>query len=207
MPLALQARRAVVGSFCMTHSVLIVSGLGLLCFPLWLLRPRGIGLSGFDQRGWPRGLALLLAVIDVARASAGAWLLLRALPHLPQIAVLGRWQAPAFVAAAVAVGLLVQTLTWRDEDFVFAPVPYALGLVVAIAHPIVLAIILPMAVGSAMAIRAWAAGLLGLGVGLAAVGLAVTQQDWRIGLLCGIAFCFPVLVSAMAGRHLGWPRK
>ena len=164
-------------------------------------------MSGFDQRAWPRGLALLLAVVDAARASAGAWLLLRGLPGLPPIAALGRWQDPAFVAAAIAVGLLIQTLVWRDEDFVFAPVPYALGLVATLAHPIVLVIVLPLAVGSAMAIRAWAAGLLGLGVGLAAVGLAVTQQDWRVGLLCGTAFCFPVLVSAMAGRHLGWPRK
>jgi hypothetical protein len=137
-----------------------------------------------------------LAVIDAVRASAGAWLLLRGLPGLPPIATLGRWQDAGFLAAAIAIGLLIQTLVWRDEDYVFAPVPYALGLVAAIAHPIVLAIVLPLAVGSAMAVRAWAAGLLGLGFGLAGVGL-----------LCGIAFCFPVLVSTMAGRHFGWPRK
>ncbi len=111
------------------------------------------------------------------------------------------------MSVAAALGLLIQTLVWRDEDFVFAPVPYALGLLAGLAHPIVLVIVLPLAIGSAMAVRAWAAGLLAGGVGLAAVGLAVTQQDWRLGLLSGISFCLPVLISAMAGRHMGWPRK
>ena len=191
----------------MTHPALIAIGLGLLCFPLWLLRPRLSRLAGFDQRAWPRGRNLVLAIVDVARASAGVKLLLNGLPGLERIPALGSWQEAAFMAAAVLLGLLVQTLVWRDEDFVFAPVPYMLGLVIALAHPIVLVIALPLAVGSGMAIRAWAAGILGSGIGLAVVGLAVTQQDWRMGLLCGVVFCVPVLISALAGRHMGWPRK
>lgn len=191
----------------MTHAALLALGLGLLLFPLWLLRARASRLAGFDQRAWPRGLNLPLAFADAGRAYAGAWLVLRGLPGLDRVVALGRWQEAAFMAAAVAAGLLIQTLAWRDEDFVFAPVPYLLGLLAAFSHPIVLVIVLPLAIGSAMAVRAWAAGLLGGGIGLAAVGLAVTQQDWRLGLLCGVAFCLPVLVSAMAGRHLGWPRK
>ncbi len=191
----------------MTHPALIAIGLGLLCFPLWLLRPPLSRLAGFDQRAWPRGRNLVLTIVDVVRASAGAKLLLNGLPGLERVAALGLWQEAAFMAAAILLGLLVQTLVWRDEDFVFAPVPYMLGLVIALAHPIVLVIALPLAVGSGMAIRAWAAGILGGGIGLAVVGLAVTQQDWRMGLLCGVIFCVPVLISALAGRHMGWPRK
>jgi len=191
----------------MTHAALIALGLGLLFFPLWLLRARASRLAGFDQRALPRGLNLPLTVLDAGRAYGAAWLLLRGLPGLERIGAMGRWQEAALMAGAVAVGLLIQTLVWRDEDFVFAPVPYMLGLLAAFSHPIVLVIVLPLAIGSAMAVRAWAAGLLGGGIGLGVVGLAVTQQDWRLGLLCGVAFCLPVLVSAMAGRHLGWPRK
>lgn len=207
MPLALGGRACSRNAFVMTHLALIASGIGLLCLPIWLLRPKGARLAGFDQRSWPRGLALFLTIIDAARASVGAWLLLRGLPDLAQSGALGRWQTPVLMAAAVAVGLLIQTMAWRDEDFVFAPIGYALGVVAAVAHPIVLAITLPLAIGSSLAVRAWAAGLAGLGVGLAAVGLAVTGQEWRISLLCGVAFCFPVLVSVMVGRHLGSPRK
>jgi hypothetical protein len=191
----------------MTHLALIASGLGFLFFPLWAIRPRGARLAGFDQRDWPRGFALPLTVVDVLRASGGAWLLSRGLPGLEQFAALGRWQEAGFLAIALGLGLLIQTLAWRDEDYVFAPVPYALGLIAAVAHPIVLVIVLPLAVGSSLAVRAWAAGLLGGGIGLAAVGFAVKQQEWRISLLAGVAFCLPVLVSTMAGRHMGWPRK
>lgn len=193
----------------MTNSVLITVavGLGLLWLPLWLLRKRGARLSGFDQRTWPKGVNLPISVLDAVRASAGTWVLIHVAPDLPKVAGLGRWQEAAFLGAAIAIGLVIQTLAWRDEDFVFTPVPYLLGIVSAVAHPIVLVIALPLAVGSALALRAWAAGLLAGGAGLAAVGLAVTEQDWRRAVFVGVAICFPVLTSVMAGRHMGWPQK
>lgn len=191
----------------MTHTVFIVLGLGLLLFPLWLLRARGSRLAGFDQREWPKGRNLLLFLVDALRSSGAVWLLMQGLPGLKKVPGLGVWQDAAVLGGAIAIGLLVQAFAWRDEDFAFAPVPYMLGLLSIIAHPIVLVIVLPLALGASMALRAWAAGLLACGAGLAAVGLAVTQQDWRVGLLVGVAFFMPVLGSVMAGRHLGWPRK
>lgn len=182
-------------------------GLGLLCFPLWLFRKRGARLSGFDQRTWPKGLNLPLAVLDAVRASVGAWLLIHALPELQRVGQFGRWQDAAYLAGAIALGLLIQTLSWRDEDHVLAPVPFLLGIASAVAHPIVLVIILPLAIGSSLALRAWSPGLVAAGLGFAGVGLAVEQQDWRRAVLVGIVFCFPVLVSVLAGRHLGWPQK
>lgn len=191
----------------MSQKVLIAVGLVLLWFPLWSFRVRGARLSGFDQRTWPKGRNILLSAIDAGRASVGAWVLIRALPGLSHIEPLGRWQESALLAGAVSVGLAIQTLVWRDEDYVFAPAPFLLGLVAAIAHPIVLAIVLPLWIGGSLAVRAWASGFLAAGLGLATVGLAVSQQDWRRSLLVGLAFCVPVLVSVMAGRHLGWPKK
>ena len=191
----------------MTNPASIALGLGLLFLPLWVLRTRGARLAGFDQRAWPRGAHLPLALVDALRAALGTWVLMRGLPGLASIGSMGRWQEPALLAAVIGVGLVVQALTWRDEDFVFAPVPYLLGVVAVVAHPIVLAIVLPMAVGAAMAVRAWSAGLIGGGVGLAVVGLAVKQQEWRLSLLVGVSFFLPVLASVMVGRHIGWPRK
>lgn len=207
LPLALRDGPAVLGSFLMSSQVSVGFALVLLWFPLWVLRVRVARLSGFDQRAWPKGRHLPLAVLDAIRASFGAWVLLRMLPELPRIEPLGRWQEPALLAAAVAVALAIETLSWRDEDFVFAPVPFLLGLVAAVAHPIVLAIVLPFWIGGSLAVRAWASGFLAAGLGLAAVGLAVSQQDWRLSLLIGLSFCVPVLSSVMAGRHLGWPKK
>lgn len=197
-----------LNDFLMSNQVSIALGLVLLCFPLWLLRVRGARLSGFDQRAWPKGRHLLLAVIDAGRASTGAWILMRALSEAPRIDPLGRWSEPALLAGAVAVGLAIQTLAWRDEDFVLAPVPFLLGVIAAVAHPIVLAIVLPLWIGGSLSVRSWASGFLAAGVGLAGVGLAVAQQEnWRLAILVGLAFFVPVLTSVLAGRHLGWPKK
>lgn len=191
----------------MSSPVLIALALVLLWFPLWMMRIRGARLSGFDQRSWPRGRNLALAVVDVGRASVGVWALMQALPDLPKISPLGRWQEPALLAAAVAVGLVVEVLSWRDEDYVLAPVPFLLGVMAAVAHPIVLVIVLPFWIGGSLALRSWASGILAVGVGLGGVGLAVAQQDWRRAALVGMAFVIPVLASVMAGRHMGWPKK
>jgi hypothetical protein len=189
----------------MTFPVAIGVGLALLLFPLWKLRGRNLRLAGFEQRGWPSGgRAIFLAVIDPCRAAVGTALLLRNVSQLERLEWLGRWQDPATLAAAVALGLIVQTLAWRDEDFAFAPMLYALGVAAIVAHPLVLGISLPLAIGGSLALRAWAGGFLGAGAGLGLVGLAVEQQDWRVSLLVGVALCMPVLASVLAGRHLGW---
>ncbi len=192
----------------MTPNVSIALGLGLLLFPLWLLRGRNSRLVGFEQRTWPSGVRnVALTIADVLRAAVGAGLLIRHLPDLQRIEWLAHWQNASMLALAVLAGLVVQVLSWRDDDFALAPVFYGLGIAAVVAHPIVLAISLPLALGGALALRAWAGGFLAAGGGLAAVGLAVEQQDWRQSLLVGIALCSPVLVSVLAGRHLGSMKK
>lgn len=191
----------------MSPQVQLALALFALVFPIWVFRARNVRLAGFEQRAWPAGRNVALAVLDAVRASFGAALAIRVAPDLPRVELLGRWQDPALLAVAVAAGLAVQCLAWRDEDFVFAPVAYVLGVATVAAHPIVLVIVLPLAIGSGLAVRAWAASLLGAGLGLGLVGLAVSQQDWRRAVLLGMAFCFPILLSMVAGRHLGWPRR
>ena len=146
-------------------------------------------------------------MLDAGRASVGAWLVLQAVSTMPAVEALGRWQEAVYIAAAVALGLVAQALAWRDEDYLLAPVTFALGVVAVVAHPVVLAIALPLALGGALAIRAWAAGFLACGAGLLVAGLAVEQQDWRVSSLVGLSFGAPVLVSVLAGRHLGWAKR
>lgn len=197
----------MLGVFPMSSPVLLALALVLLWSPLWMMRAKGTRLSGFDQRTWPRGRLLALAMVDVIRASVGVWALMQVLPDLPTILPVGAWQAPAFLALAIGVGLVVETLSWRDDDYVLAPVPFLLGAVSAAAHPIVLVIVLPLWIGGSLALRSWASGILALGLGLGGVGLAVSQQDWRRAALVGMASALPVLASIMAGRHMGWPKK
>jgi hypothetical protein len=184
-----------------------ILGILLLFFPLWTLRAKGARLGGFDHRVWPGGRNLVLAIFDVLRAAAGAGLLVRRPVDLPMLEGLGIWANPLVVGIAVALGFAVQSLAWRDDDHAFAPVAFGLGVAATAMHPLVLVIVLPLAIGTAIAVRAWAAGFIAAGVGLVGVGLVVEQQDWRLGLLVGTAFFVPVMISLMAGRHLGWPRK
>jgi hypothetical protein len=207
LSLALRKGLRVLSLFFMSPVLTLALALVILWFPLWVFRARGARLAGFDQRAWPTGWNVVVTVWDGIRAAMATGLLIRLGPELARVDILGRWQDAAFVAVAVAVGLIVQCLVWRDEDHVFAPVPYLLGVVAVAAHPIVLAIVLPLAVGTGLAVRAWAAAFIGGGMGMALVGLAVTQQDWRQGLLVGLTLCFPVLLSMVAGRHLGWLRR
>ncbi len=194
----------------MTPHLSLALGALLLWLPIWLLRPRTSALGGFDQKrkygNWVWGLSAL----DAARAGAGAWLITSAAPLAPLILSIPRlayWRAEIAIALLLTIGLAIQPLAWRDEDHAFAPLPYLLGVLAAVAHPIVVILALPLAIGGALALRAWSAAILGLAVGVVGVGLAVTQQNWRLGVTTGAALCTPVLVSMLLSRHLGWPKK
>lgn len=186
---------------------LVLGGSFLWLFPLWLFHAKGARLGNFDQRSWPQGNNLALTIVDVVRAAVGANLMARGLTGLPVPRGAPEWLGEVWLAAAVAVALAVQTLSWRDEDYVQAPVAFLLGALLVLVHPVVLAIGLLLAVGTALAVRAWSAGFIGAGVGLAGVGLVYTAQDLRRALLLALVVNIPVVVSVMTGRHMGAPRK
>jgi hypothetical protein len=186
---------------------LVIGGSFLWLFPLWLFHAKDARLGNFDQRSWPRGTNLALTVIDLVRAAVGANLLARGLLGLPIPRGGPEWLGEVWVAAALALALAVQTLSWRDEDYVRAPVAFLLGALLVLIHPLVMAIGLLLAVGTALAVRAWSAGFIGAGVGLIGVGLVFEAQDLRRALMLGVAVNIPVIVSLLAGRHLGEPRK
>ena len=187
--------------------ILVISGGLLLGFPLWAFRVPNARLAGFDQRGWPKGRHLALAFVDIVRAAVGAYLVASNLGPVVTFKGLTAWKIEIVLAAIVAVGLVIQTLAWRDEDHAFAPVTYVLGLALALVHPLMLGLLLPLAVGASLAVRAWSAGMLATGLGLAVLCIAVEKQDFHRAFLLGPVLCLPVLVSVMAGRHLGWPKK
>ena len=180
----------------------------LLFSPLWVWRAKGSKLGGFDQRVWPGGRNLVITLADLVRAGLGSWALLRGVEVLPQIpGAPADWMAHAWVAFVLGVALAVQAGSWRNEDHLHAPMAFLAGSCGVLVHPLVLALMLPLAIGSALAVRAWSACILAAGIGMAAIGLAVEQQDWRRTLFLGLAVNVPVLLAVMAGRHLGSTRK
>lgn len=191
----------------MLSYILVTVGAVLWLFPLWAFRASSARLGNFDQRAWPRGRNLALAAADLVRAAVGANFLARGIPGLPRIEGAPSWMPEVWLALAFAIALGAQALSWRDEDHVRAPTEFFLGAVLVLVHPLVLIIGLPLGVGAAMAVRAWSAGFIGAGVGLAGVSLMVEDADWRRGLLLGATSIVPVVLSVMAGRHIGAPRK
>lgn len=182
--------------------------LPLLFAPLWIWREKGARLGGFDQRAWPRGRNRWINVADLARGALGGWALARGAALLPAIpGAPADWMPHVWVAVGAGAALALQAGTWTDEDHFHAPMAFLIGLCLVLVHPLVLALLLPLAIGSALAVRAWSACILSVGLGMAAIGLAVEQQDWRRTLLLGVAINAPVLLTVMAGRHLGSARK
>ncbi|TAG32805.1 MAG: hypothetical protein EAZ36_01720, partial [Verrucomicrobia bacterium] len=119
---------------------LLFAAAGVLwLFPLWSFRAPSARLGSFDQRAWLKGRNLLLGVVDLVRAAVGANLIARAITTLPVTDLSPEWTQEICLAAALAVALVAQTLNWRDEDHVRAPIEFLLGVILVLIHPIVLA--------------------------------------------------------------------
>lgn len=191
----------------MSSLALVVIASLLLLFPLWVFRAPNSRLGSFEQRGWPTGRNLLLTIIDVLRASLGAGLLIKGLLGMAAAGRWTGWRPEIVLALGIGLALFVQTLSWRDEDSVHAPIGFLLGALVALIHPLVLVLVLPVAIGAPLALRAWAGCFLGTGVALIGVGMLIELQDWRRTLLLGVVVTLPVLVSVMVGRHMGAARE
>lgn len=172
-----------------------------------MFRAKEARLGSFDQRAWPTGRNLVLTVIDLVRAAVGSNLMVKGALALPRPAGAPTWLGEVWLAVALSVAVTVQAVSWRDEDHLRAPVAFLLGALLVLVQPVVLVIGLPLAVGAALAVRAWSAGLIGAGVALAGVGMIVESQDWRRTLLLGALINVPVIVCVMMGRHMGAPRK
>ena len=191
----------------MSPLLYIIVAAVLWLFPLWSFHGPKARLGGFDQRAWPTGRNLLFTVIDLVRASFGGWLLVRGLAGMPSWPINSVWMAEAWLALALGIALTAQAFYWQTEDYLQAPVVFLIGALTAIVHPTVLLLGMPLAIGAALALRAWSACFVGASFGLIGVGLVVTEQDWRRTALLGAAVNMPVLISMLAGRHLGGARK
>lgn len=191
----------------MSPSLSVVLGVGLLFSPLWLLHGPDARLAAFDQKEWPRGRNLMLVFLDAARAALGAWLLASGMPDLPHMANAPVWAPELALAGVVGVALTIQTLAWRDEDHVQAPVVFLGGLAAVLFDPVVAVLVLPLAVGAALALRAWSGVFLAASLGAVGIGWMLNAQSWGRVIFVGAVLGCPVLVSILAGRHMAWPRK
>jgi hydrogenase-4 membrane subunit HyfE len=191
----------------MLSSLLVVLGLGLFLLPIWRLHAPDARLAAFDQREWPKGRNLLLALLDLARASGGAWLLAKGMPELPLLSSENEWMPDLVISAIVALGLTVQTFAWTDEDHVQAPVVFVAGVAAVLVAPAVAALVGVLAIGASLALRAWSGVFLAASVGTILIGWLLNVQSPSRVIFLGVALGLPVVLSILAGRHMGWPRK
>jgi hypothetical protein len=191
----------------MSPPFLVVLGVGLLLVPVWRLRAPDGRLAAFDQREWPTGRNLALVLLDMARAAGGAWVLSLGMPELPHFAHHSEWVWQAALALVVGLGLVVQTFVWHDEDHVQAPVAFLAGVAAVLVDPVVLLLVGPLAAGVALALRAWSGVFMTATVGTILIGWLLNAQSWSRVVFVGAVMIFPVVVSVLAGRHMGWPRK
>lgn len=191
----------------MSPSFLVVAGVGLLLVPVWRLREPEGRLAAFDQREWPTGRNLGLVLLDGLRAAVGAKILSIGLPALPHFASHSEWVWQAVLGLIVGLGLVVNTLVWTDEDHVLAPVAFLAGVMAVLVDPVVLLLVAPLAAGVALALRAWSGIFMTATVGLILLGWLLSAQSWSRVVFVGAVMIFPVVISILAGRHMGWPRK
>jgi hypothetical protein len=191
----------------MSSSFQVVLAVGLYCLPVWRLHLPAGRLAAFDQREWPRGRNFLLVLLDGARAVAGAWLLAKEVPGLPQMAQAQEWMPDLVIAGVVGLGLVVQTFAWTDEDHVQAPVIFMAGVAGVLLDPVVAALVGALAIGAALALRAWSGVFIVASMGTVLLGWLLHTQSWSRVIFLGVVFGLPMVLSILAGRHMGWPRK
>lgn len=197
----------VVSRVHMDSSFLVVVGVGLFCVPVWRLHAPDGRLAAFDQREWPNGRNLGLCALDAARAMGGAWLLETGLPGLPHFVNHGEWVWQLALALAVGLGLIVQTFSWTDDDHVQAPVVFLGAVAVVLVDPVVVMLVAALSIGAALALRAWSGLFLAASLGTVVLGWLLNSQSWPRVIFVGAVFFLPVVLSILAGRHMGWPRK
>ena len=191
----------------MSSPFLVVVGVGLFFVPVWRLRSPEGRLAGFDQREWPTGRNLILVLLDFLRAMGGAWALDAGLAGLPHFAHHSEWVWQLVLALLTGLGLVVASLVWRDEDHLQAPLPFLAGAMVVLIDPTVLLLVAPLSIGVALALRAWSGLFLTATVGMILIGWLLNAQSWSRVIFSGAVIIFPVVLSVLMGRHMGWPRK
>jgi hypothetical protein len=191
----------------MDSSFIVAVGVGLFCVPVWRLHAPDGRLAAFDQREWPSGRNLALVVLDAVRAAGGASLLNWGLPELPHFANHGEWVWQLVLALLVGLGLAIQTFAWTDEDHVQAPIVFLAGVGAVLVDPVVAMLVATLAIGAALALRAWSGFFLAAALGTVLIGWLLNEQTWPRVIFIGAVMVVPVVLSVLAGRHIGWPRK
>jgi len=181
--------------------------MGLLALPVWFFREHHARLAGYDQRTWPTGRHRFLAIADLARSAAGAYLVMKGVLGLAAEWEIRWWVAEGAFGLLLLIGLAIQLATWHDEDHLQAPVFYITGCLLILLHPLVLFPALLLGIGSAMASRAWSGGFLAGAVTIGGLAFLFRQQTWSIGVVGAVLCACPALLAMMSGRHLGWLRK
>jgi hypothetical protein len=156
-----------------------------------------------DWRGaWGATLSLPHHTIDLLRAAAGTWLLVRALPLSPNLAD-GAKHLPLLLAAGVlGLALTLQTIVCKEPDSFNAPLPFAAGIALGAVPPLVAAFALVIAIAVARG-TATAAFFLVLALAIPGMGRVFHGDEGLLPLLAIAApLPLPWLLPLLFGRDL-----
>ncbi len=184
-----------------------IVGLALLWFPVGLLLCKTAKLAGYERGSWPGGWPLVVVMLDPLRAAIGAWALLQGIEPLVELIGHGADGRAVLLGVATAVGVVIQTVSCKDEDFVYSPFAYTAGVLTFFLGPLTAIPAIILGIGSTVAMRVWTAFFMAAGLLSAILGAALAKGDWLTPLLVGLAVMLPPLVTVMLGRHMGFPRR
>lgn len=185
----------------------LIVGLALLWFPIGLLVLNTAKLAGYERGSWPDGWPLVVVMLDPLRAAIGAWALLQGIEPLVERIGHGTEGRAVLLGVATAVGVLIQTVSLKDEDFVYSPFAYTAGVLTFFLGPLTAIPAIILGIGSSVAMRVWTAFFVAAGLLSAMLGAALAKGDWLTPVLVGLAVMMPPLVTVMMGRHMGFPRR
>ncbi len=195
----------MLGSRMLNHWLL--TAFVLLFLPIGLLLPRSSPLAGYERGTWPGGWSILVLLLDPFRAGIGAWCLLRGMgPLVDRIGFLHTGEA-IVLGCVFFVGVVLQTVSRMDEDYVFAPFAYVGAVLIFFCGPVVALPAIVLGLGSAMAMRVWTPFFFGAGMVVLILGPITNPQTWQPAIAVGLACMVPPLLAVMAGRHMGFPRR
>lgn len=186
------------------HWLLIA--LVLLLLPVGLFLPASVPLAGYERGCKSTGWCLFVLILDPFRAGFGAWCLVRGFGPLVERIGYNSIGEALIIGSVFVVGVLIQTFSRYDEDYVFAPFGYAAGALLFFCGPTIALPAIVLGLGSAAAIRAWTPFFFVAGFFMMIMGPIAAPDAWQPALALGLGCMLPPLTAVMAGRHMGFPR-
>lgn len=151
----------------------------------------------------PRVFSLPHHLIDLVRATLGAWLLLQSITIAPETTGLARHAPLALQGAVLIAAVVMQTVFCKEPESVNAPFAFVTGLVVGFFPPVVAGFSLVIAIVVAIGVRTPAGFFVALAVAVAAAGALFEGAELILRIaVASVAIVLPWLIAMLFSREL-----